>query len=133
MNPAAVQKALFARLSSNSHVTDLVAATSILDRNQRPAPMPSIVFGEDQVIEGDDIARNTYRVISTVHCWDKSTGLNTVKSIAGAVAMAIQSARLEIEDAHCGDCRVSGMRFLRDPDGEHGHGVVTIETLVGGV
>jgi hypothetical protein len=131
VNPAAVQKALFDLLSGSSAVTDLVDATSILDRNQRPAPMPSIIFGEDQVLEYDDIARKHYRVISTVHCWDKSTGLNTVKSIAGALATAIRSARLEIEGAHCGDCRVSGMRFLRDPDGEHGHGIVTVETLVG--
>lgn len=131
MSPLAVQQALFNRLKGTDAVTDLVPVSSILDRNARPAPSPSIIFGEDQVIEGNDIARLTYRVFSTIHVWKKELGLTGVKAITGAIARAVKVGRLDIEGAHCGDCRVSGMRFLRDPDGEHAHGVVTIETLVG--
>ncbi|WP_420341715.1 hypothetical protein [Paenirhodobacter sp.] len=29
----------------------------------------------------------------------------------------------------CADVLVSSMRFLRDPDGEHAHGVVVVEVL----
>jgi hypothetical protein len=131
MNPLDVQKAVFARLTGTPAVTALVPVASILDRNARPAPSPSIILGEDQVLEGDDIARNQYRVISTLHIWEKALGLASIKDIAGAVAAAIKSSRLTIEGAHCGDCKIRDMRFLRDPDGEHAHGVVTIETLVG--
>lgn len=129
----AVQKALFARLAGTSAVTALVPSTSILDRNALPNPSPSIILGEDQEIEGDDLARTQTRVVSTLHIWERAVGTAGVKAIAGAIRTAVHSARLEIEGHHCGDCRVSNTRFLRDPDSEHSHGVVTIETLVEGL
>lgn len=130
MNPLAVQLALFDRLNSTASVTDLVPKAHILDRNATPAPSPAIIFGEDQLVEGDDLRRNQYRVISTIHVWEKALGLSSVKDIAGAIAAAVKLGRLVIEGAHCGDCRLSGMRFIRDPGGEFAHGIITIETLV---
>lgn len=127
----AVQRAIRDRLTGDAGVTSLVPANHILDRNGRPAPDPSIIFGEDQVLEGGDIARKKHEVISTLHVWAKSSGLVEVKKIAGAIRTAIHSGRLTMAAGfHCGDCRVSSMRFLRDPDGETGHGVVTVESLV---
>lgn len=131
----AVQKAIRARLTTDSVVTGLVPAASILDRNSRPAPMPSIILGEDQVVDEGDIARRNVRVFSTLHVWQKETGLVGVKTIAGAIRSGIHdtsSGRLVagISGFYIADCRVSDMRFLRDPDGETAHGVVTIETLV---
>ncbi|HCO54687.1 MAG TPA: DUF3168 domain-containing protein, partial [Pelagibacterium sp.] len=55
----AMQKALRDRLIGTVAVTDLVPATSILDRNARPTPDPSIIIGEGQELPGDDIARKT--------------------------------------------------------------------------
>ena len=105
-------------------------AASILDRNSRPAPDPSIIIGEDQEIEGGDIARRNVRVYSTLHIWKKETGLVGVKVIAGAIRSAVRANIAQTDGYHFGDCRVSSARFLRDPDGETAHGVVTIETLV---
>lgn len=127
----AVQKALRARLVSTAAVTALVPATSILDRHTRPAPDPSIILGEGQTIEGDDLARRQQRVVLDLHVWKKEPGLAGVKAIAGAVRAALHSGRLALAAGfHCGDCRVSHTRFLRDPDGETSHAVVTVETLV---
>lgn len=127
----AVQKAVRARLVSTGAVTTLVPATSILDVNQRPAPNPSIIIGEGQSIEGDLIDRRDQRVILDLHLWKKEPGLAGVKAIAGAVRAALHNGRLPATDGHdMGDCRVSSARFLRDPDGETAHGVVTVETLV---
>jgi len=128
----AVQKALRNRLIGAAAVTSFVPANSILDRNDRPAPDPSIIIGEDQVIDdGDMIDRSVSRIVSTLHVWKKESGLSGVKAIAAAVRDAIRQGRLALESGvKCIDCRVSDTRFLRDPDGETAHGVVTIETIV---
>lgn len=127
----ALQKALRARLVSNPEISGLVPASSILDTNQRPAPVPSIIIGEGQSLEGDRLDRRDQRVVMTLHVWKKEPGLAGVKAIAGAVRAAVRMRNFAQTDGyHFADCRVSSMRFLRDPDGETAHGVVTVEALV---
>jgi hypothetical protein len=126
-----VQKAIRARLVATSAVTTLVPAAAILDRNSRPAPSPSIVLGEDQILPGDDIARAQQEVMTTIHVWKQELSLAGVKTIAGAIRTAIHSARLVLDTGwECIDCYVSDQRFLRDPDGETSHGVVSVTTIV---
>jgi hypothetical protein len=128
----AVQKALRARLAAAPAVVALVPVASILDRNSRPAPDPSIVFGEDQLVDEGRIARDVVRVYSTLHLWKREPGLVGVKEIAGAIRATMRAGRLgPAPGYHFGDSYVSSERFLRDPDGETAHGVITIETLVG--
>jgi hypothetical protein len=127
----AIQTAIRTRLIGASAVTSLVPATSILDRNSRPAPDPSIIIGESQSVDEGRIARNVERVYATLHLWKKEPGLAGVKAIAGAIRTAIASGKLVLSSPyHCGDSYVSSARFLRDPDGETAHGIVTIEALV---
>jgi len=128
----ALQKAIRTRLTGDVGVTALVPATSILDTNQRPAPSPSIMLGEDQMVDPNLlISRTAVRVFSTLHVWKRETSLAGVKAIAGAIRDAINKADLAVDAGFqvC-DCLVSGTRFLRDPDGETSHGVVTIDTLL---
>ncbi len=127
----AVQKAIRGRLVATPAVTLLVPSGSILDRNALPAPDPSIIIGEDQLVDEGRLARNVVRVFSTLHIWKKELGTTGVKAIADAVRIALRSASLPTTDGcQFGDCYVSGTRVLRDPDGETAHGVVTVETLV---
>lgn len=128
----AVQKALRARLVATSAVTALVPAASILDVNQRPAPDPSIILGETQAVdEGTSLQRNHIRIYHTVHVWKREPSLAGVKAICGAIRAAVHAGRLALDPGfHCADAFVSSMRYLRDPDGERSHGVVTVEVLV---
>lgn len=128
----AVQKGIRARLVATSAVTALVPATSILDRNQRPAPSPSIIMGESQLVDqNDSIKRRLTRVFHTAHVWKREPSLVGAKAIAGAMRTAIHADRLSLDTGfHAVDAYVSQTRFLRDPDGEHSHGVVTIAVLV---
>ncbi len=127
----AVQKAIRARLVGWPGVVALVPASKILDRNSRPAPDPSIVLGEDQEVDEERVARNVVRVYSTLHIWQKEAGLVGVKAIAGAIRSALATDKLSFAAPyHFADCLVSSTRFLRDPDGETAHAVLTIETLV---
>lgn len=128
----ALQKAIRQRLSGAAGVIALVPAANILDRNSRPAPDPSIVIGEGQSTEGDHLDRTDQRLFLDLHVWKKEPSLAGVKAIAGAIRKAIHSANIvPVEnDVHVGDCRVTSMRYLRDPDGETSHGVVTVEALI---
>lgn len=127
----AVQIALRARFTSAIGVTALVPANNILDRNARPVLSPSIILGEDQnVDDGDSISRNMHRVYSTIHVWKREASTVGVKEIAWAMRTALRSGRLNLGGAfHCVDCKISSQRFLRDPDGETSHGIVTVETI----
>ncbi|WP_275788572.1 DUF3168 domain-containing protein [Pararhizobium gei] len=127
----AVQIALRARFTSTPAVSALVPANHILDRNARPAPDPSIILGEDQTVDdGNSVKRDRHLVYSTIHLWKREASTAGVKAIAWAMRNALRAGRLNLGSSfHCVDCRVSSQRFMRDPDGETSHGVLTIETL----
>lgn len=126
-----VQIGIRSRLIGDAEVIALVPAGHVLDRSQRPIIDPSIIIGEGLSIDdGDSIARNRYRVVSTLHIWKKEPSLAGARAIAWAIRAAIKQGRLDLSpDFHCADCRVSSVRYLRDPDGETSHGVVEIETI----
>ncbi len=127
----ALQKAVRARLVASPEILGLVAATSILDRNERPAPSPSIIIGEGQSVdEGDSISRRLTRVYMDVHAWKREPSLEGVKAIAGAIRNAMRSKLSASDGFHFVDCYVERARFLRDPDGETSHAVVTINAVV---
>lgn len=128
----AFQIALRARLIGTAAVTDLVPAASILDRHQRPAPSPSIILGETQLVdEGTSLKRRHQRLFHTVHVWKREPSTEGVKAICAAIRAAVHAGRFDLgAGLHCADQRVSGIRILRDPDGETSHGVVTIEALI---
>lgn len=133
MTPEIVlQQAIRERLAGDAAILAYVPAASILDRNERPAPTPSIILGEAQAVdEGAAMARNRLRVYLDAHVWVKEPSLKTAKMIAGAIRLAIRSGRPVLPvPFHCADCFVSAARFLRDPDGETSHGVVSISALV---
>lgn len=127
-----VQAALRARFTTTASLMALVPALSVLDTNQRPAPVPSIILGESQSVdEGTSLRRSHTRVYHTVHVWTREASLEQVKRIGGEIRRAIGFGRLTVaQPYHCADVRVSSTRFLRDPDGEHSHGVVTVEALI---
>jgi len=127
-----LQKAIRGRLVATSDITDLVPAAAILDRNERPAPDPSIVIGEGQSRdEGDTIARNRVTIFMDLHVWKREPSTAGVKAIAGAIRKALHSGRLTLDAGfHCVDCRVTAARFLRDPDGETSHAAVLVEAIV---
>lgn len=127
-----VQKALRARLIATATVSALVPAAHVLDTNQRPAPVPSIILGESQAVdEGTSLRRAHTRIYHTIHVWTREASTAGCKAICGEIRHAIHAGRLAMPvGLACADAQVSSMRFLRDPDGEHSHGVVLVEVLV---
>jgi hypothetical protein len=122
-----VQKALRNRFIADN----VLEATKILDRHERPAPSPSIIIGEGQIIDGNDLARAQQFVTHDLHVWKKEQNLVGANAIAGDIRKAINRARLELDSGwHCINVFVRNTRSMRDPDGKTSHVVVTVETLV---
>ena len=132
MNPEiALQTALRARLVSTAAVVALVPASAILDRNEQPAPDPSVIIGEGQSVdEGNSIARDLVRVYMDVQVWKREPSTAGVKAIAGAIRAALKARLVLTNGFHCADSLVRSMRFLRDPDGLTSHAVITVSALV---
>ena len=126
-----VQKALRTRLISNAGVIANVPAEHIIDSSATRL-RPAIILGESQSIdEGSSLKRSHTRIYHTLHLWAREASTQAVKAMAASVALAIRDGRLSLPaPLHCADLRVSNQRFLRDPDGEHSHGVVTLDILV---
>lgn len=127
----AFQTALRLRLTDTPSVTDLVPAASILDRNERPAPDPAIIIGEGQSVDdGNSLSRTLTRVYMDIHIWKREPSTEGVKAIAGTIRATLRD-RLDLgANFHAADCAVSSARYLRDPDGETSHAIVTVAGIV---
>jgi hypothetical protein len=112
----ALQKALRNTLITDAGLTSLVPAASVLDTNSFPAPSPSIILGEDQIVDdGDHIARDVAHIYSTLHVWKKEPSLAGVKAIAGAIQAVTKTGRPELDGGfELMDWHVSNARFLRE-------------------
>jgi len=126
----ALQKALLARLASTSDVVALVPAANMVDGWALPQRFPSIMFGEGQVVrEPHTLMARHRRVYADLHVWTKA--MPTARAIAGAITAAVEGSPVHLDGGHRAvSTVVASSRFLRDPDGETSHGVVTISCLM---
>lgn len=129
----AVQKLILSRLTAYAPLLAIVPASAILDRNERPETFPCILLGEAQTV-GDDIDCGPLSdVYSTIHVWTREEGLRDCKIIAGAIRRALwQASSADVDGFNVGDTIFEDARFLRDPSGEHAHGIITFMSMVGG-
>lgn len=131
MEPSlALQAAIRARLVASSALIALVPAANVRDANGIPAVFPCILIGEGQTSPGGDIARKRHDAFLDLHLWAKESGLETSKRIAGAIRAALIDSRWDIAGLAVADLHVTGSRFMRDPDGIHSHGVLSLSAIV---
>ncbi len=131
MDPAlALQKAIRDRLISASAMTALVPAEAILDRHARPEVFPSIIVGEGQALYARLHDSYFDRVFADLHVWLAEEGTTGAKQVAGVIRDALRDGPLTAQDHRVSDLTVTAARFLRDPDGEHSHGIVSIQAIM---
>ena len=124
-----LQKAIRTRLAASADVITLVPVGNIFDRHDRPERFPSIILGEGQMVREDlTLADNHVRLYQTIHVWTRDGDLVSARAIAGAIGAALRGRFFG--EATAVVARYRDARFLRDPDGVTGHGVITFEALV---
>lgn len=127
----ALKHALRARLVAADAVTDLVPAAAIFDRHQRPTAPACVVIGEGEEHEGGDMERRRVRVAVGVQIWKREPGLDSVTAIAGAIRTALHGARLDLDPGHhCLGAYVARTRTMREPGGDFGRAIVTVEAVI---
>lgn len=122
-----------ATLAADTAVVGLVPASNIVDANARPEVFPRINLGEDQELPADSVVGRYTKLISTLHIWSREPGLAVAKSIAGVTRRALNIRNRLVFAANgyrCLDCKFGSARFIRDPDGVTGHGIVVFEALI---
>lgn len=121
-----MQASVRARLINASAVTNLVPATNILDQSGLPERLPGIIIGDGQT------AYNDFHSVAylDLHLWTREIGTVQSKQIAEAIRQAIKYPPWSVADHVCHDLRVENCRFLRDPDHQLAHGVVTIRGIL---
>jgi hypothetical protein len=124
----AAQKFLRALFIARPALTALVPATSIFDRNDRPEIFPCIIMGEGQFVADDATCIEAGDVYATLHVWTAENGFAACKSIVGEMRRAVRNAE-DVVDGFALAASFQDAIYLRDPDGEHSHGVVTIHLL----
>lgn len=129
----ALQTAIRARLIETPAVMALVPADRIIDGPTRPERLPSIIIGDGQTVLAGRV--NSWRhvwVYLNLHIWALEGGTEAVRTIANEIDRALVPpltvAGFQLID---GNFSVNDARFMRDPDGLHGHGVVSVSALLG--
>lgn len=120
----AAQRAAVTAMRAYGALTTLVPSANIMDRNERPEVFPCIIVGEAQTV-GDDIdCADLSEVYLTIHVWTKENTFTNCKSICGEIRRALRRVS-KVQDGFGLDFNFEDSRYLRDPSGQHSHGVVT--------
>lgn len=131
MSPAlALQTMIRTRLVADAGVLALVSADAIADQSGRPVELPSIVIGEDQELPLGTACRHSTRVVSTIHVWTEGADTLDAKQITDAMRRALRTGPWNAEGHIVMDLRYAGARFLRDPDGDVAHAIVSLEAYM---
>lgn len=123
----AAQKLMMQKLRARPSLIDIIG-NNIFDRHAVPEVFPCVLIGEAQVTGEDIGCSDLSTVFATVHVWTKETGMQVCKTIAGEVRRAMRGAD-EVVDGFALSSDFNDVKYLRDPSGEHAHGVMTFEIL----
>lgn len=122
----AVQKCIVSRLVA----ANVVPFGNVFDRGGRPERFPCIIVGQASTAFPDYVEGFTIETTADVHIWTEEADLASVKTITGAVREALWLGPWTIDGHLCINLRVQQARFMRDPDGIHSHGVLTVTAIL---
>jgi hypothetical protein len=124
----AAQKYLRSLFIARPALVALVPAGSIFDKNELPSTFPCVIIGEGQFVADDATCISAGECHMTIHIWTAEQGFPVCKNIVGEIRRAVRDQSAVI-DGFALDAFFQDAIYLRDPDGEHSHAVVTVMCL----
>lgn len=124
----AAQRLAVTKMRARSALTALCPSANIMDRNTRPEVFPCILVGEGQTVDESATCVVAAEVFLTIHVWTKENTMTACKSISGEVQRALRNAE-GVQDGWACDFNFDDAIYLRDPSGEHSHGVLTFSVM----
>lgn len=132
------QQALFSLLTGSSALADLVG-TRIYDDAPQSVTFPWLEIGDGQIVPDDTSASDDSSPEVTgdsgvsdfydLHIWSRYAGKKEIRQISDVLHSLLHEANLTIEGRASALCWIRSERFLRDPDGQTRHSVVSIEII----
>lgn len=126
IDPAlAVQGVIFERLFRSSDLPMNV----VFDEGD-PSAFPCIIIGE-ATTQYPDYYEDFHTVCtSDVHIWTEESNLASVKKLTGIVREALWQGPWTVDGHRCANLRIQQARYMRDPDGKHSHGILTVSAIL---
>lgn len=124
----AAQRLAVTTLRAWAPLQALVPDANIMDRNTRPEIFPCIILGEGQTVVDDATCIVAAEVFLNLHIWTIENVMTACKSISGEVQRALRNAE-GMQDGWDLSFHFEDAVYLRDPNGEHSHAVLTFRVL----
>jgi hypothetical protein len=115
-----LQKALYARLSSDSSITAAVYDSEA----EETAALPYIVLGDDTVSDFSTKTFDGEDITHTLHIWSAYKGKKEVKQLLDLVLQSVTSSPLTLTGFTLEDARRDFMEIYQDE--EYFHGVLRL-------
>lgn len=128
----ALQTAIRTRLVASADLLALVPADCILSRSSRPEAMPCILIADGNVLFADNYDDFYDTVTTEIHVWAREEGAKLAKTIVGAIreTLPVPPFAWIIPGFTAPSVKVTGARYIRDPDNLHSHAIVSVDAIM---
>lgn len=109
--------------------TELGGTSRIYDQPPQRPTFPYVTIGQDQVVEDGADCIQSDDAFLTLHVWSRGKGYVEAKKIVGAIRDAVPETA-SLTGFMLSECHYRDARYMRDPDGETSHAVVTFELII---
>ena len=127
---AALQKAVFDRLSAHSGMPDVYDHVPQQRDSGSDVPFPFISIGEDTHVPFDTDDSVGSEATITIHSWSRSKGRAEVKGIQASIREALQRVELDVEGWALITIEFDFSETFMDPDTVTRHGVQRFRVLL---
>jgi Protein of unknown function (DUF3168) len=126
----ALQQYLVAQLKDCNTIEPVMPKVFVADTGGRPEIFPYMIVGEAHTVFPNYSDSFHIQTFADVHIWTLGADLAATKRIAGNARAALFKGPWNVEGFFCRNLHVESTRFMRDPDGLHGHGVISISAIL---
>ena len=119
----ALQKALFAKLSSDAAVVAALGGARVYDDVPSRTEFPYITFGQSTARDWSTGTEPGREHSITLHVWSRARGRKQTDEVMAAAEMALHDAALALDGHRLVNLRHEFSDARREPDGETYHGI----------